>query len=465
MAEDTKSRPAQSTSLVLATAPQQLYRAVEWALDTRLFAHLHAHGNTKWTVPELVILTLFWVWSECTTLTGAFGHARQLCAALLGKVVIKSYQGFAGALMTWTATLMPVLWERLQQRMAEVAGGCWRIGPWLPLAVDGSRSTTPRTRKNEQAFNPPRYGKGKKAKSRAGWKNKRRRSKRVGQPVHPQIWLTLLWHMGLKMPWAWRCGPSNSSERHHLMELLKSLVFPEKTLFCGDAGFVGYEFWQAITGCGHHFLVRVGSNIRLLRRLGDVRQRGDLLFFWPNHIAEAKQPPMLLRLLTFQTGRCTVYAVTNVLADRDLTVRQAKLLYENRWGVELQFRSFKQTFGRSKLLSRTPDRAYAELEWSLMGLWLIQLLTATEQIPEGIGPERSSVSLAIQIFRDVMRLGPPIRLDSALREAVKDRYTRRSKKAARYRPQKKAKPSAGKPVIVNASVEQKRKYRKLTAAK
>lgn len=461
MGQDTATHRPQSTALLDSAAPQQLRRALSWALDSRLFSHLRMHGNTRWVAPELVILSLFWVWSECATLTRAFAQASQLCQLLLGTVVLKSYQGFAGALTTWTPTLVPLLWERLHRRMAEVAGGFWRIGPWLPLAVDGSRTTAPRTRKNERALNPPRFGKGATAKSRKRWKDKRRRQKALAQPVHPQVWLTLLWHMGLKMPWAWRCGPSYASERHHLKGLLESQRFPEKTLFCGDAGFVGYDLWQAIAGRGHHFLMRVGSNIRLLRRLGRVRRREDLVFFWPNAAARAKQPPMLLRLLAFQTGRCTVWAVTNVLADRDLTARQAKLLYENRWGVELQFRSLKQTFGRSKLQSRTPERAYVELEWSLLGLWLIQLLAVSEQIPLGIGPGQSSVSVAVQIFRDVMRAGPRICLRDQLREAVKDSYARRGTKAGRYQPQTKDKPSAGKPAIVNASTQQRQTYRKL----
>jgi hypothetical protein len=444
--------------------PAQLYRALSWALDGRLFARLRVHGNTRWAVREFVLLALFWTWSDCPTLTGAFAHARHWCRVLLGKVVLKSYQGFAGALTTWTATLMPLLWDRLHQRMAAVAGGYWRIGGWLPLAVDGSRCTTPRTRANERGLNSPTFGRGAKARSRRKWKNKRRRRKPPAQPVHPQIWLTLLWHMGLKMPWAWRCGPSYASERHHLMELLQSRQFPEQTLFCGDAGFVGYELWQTILGQGQHFLMRVGGNVRLLRRLGRVRQRDDLLFFWPHTAAAARQPPLQLRLLSFQTGRCRVYAVTDVLDEGALPLRQAQLLYTNRWGVELQFRAFKQTFGRRKLRSRIPARAYAELEWSLLGLWLIQLLAAAEQIPWGIDPGRGSVSLAVQIFREVMWGGQPIGWREQLRGAVKDSYQRRSKKAARYRPQKKDKPAAGKPVIVTANAKLKKIYRRFHMA-
>jgi hypothetical protein len=461
MAKVNTPCPPNSTAILNGTQPLQLHRVLTWALETRLFANITPHGNTTWTFPQFLLLTLFWVWSERSTLTKAFDHASGLCQSLLGTVVFKSYTGFSGALKTWTPTLIPLMWACLQQRMATIAGKHWRIGLWLPLAVDGSRTTTPRTQKNEHAFCPHRYGRGRTAKSRKKWKNKRRRSKKLSQPVHPQIWLTLLWHMGLKMPWAWKCGPSNASERQHVAELLETLECPENTLFCGDAGFVGYDLWRAMADRGHHFLIRVGSNVRLLRRLSGVKQRGDVVYCWPNMAAAKKQPPLMLRLLKFQVGKREIFAVTNVLSERKLTDAQAMKLYRARWGVEVQFRSLKQTFGRSKLHSRTPELANAELEWSLLGLWLIQLLTASEQITQGIDPEQSSVSVAVQIFRDVMSRGHALGLRKALRGAVKDTYQRPSKKAARYRPKTKDKPSAGKPKVVSARAEQRRKYRLL----
>jgi hypothetical protein len=64
------------------------------------------------------------------------------------------------------------------------------------------------------------------------------------------------------MPWAWRCGPSTASERDHLLELLEQQKFPGNTLFCGDAGFVGYRLWKAILDGGQNFLIRVGANVR-----------------------------------------------------------------------------------------------------------------------------------------------------------------------------------------------------------
>jgi Transposase DDE domain len=460
VAKDTKPCPPVST-LLAGDLPRQLHRALAWALDSRLFATIKTHGNTRWQAPDLILLTILWVWSDCSTLTKAFNHACQLCQRLLGKIVLNSYTGFCDALTTWTPTLIPLLWKQLHQHMEKIAGSYWRIGLWMVLAVDGSRTTTPRTRKNEHAFCPRKYGHGKRARSRSKWKNKKRRSKKLSHAVHPQIWLTLLWHVCLRMPWAWKCGPSNACERHHFVDLIKTQKFPDKTLFCGDAGFVGYDVWNTLIEHGHHFLIRVGGNIRLLRGLGDARVYGDIVHFWPKKAFQTKQPPLVLRLMKFQVGRCKIVALTNVLDEQQLTAAQAERIYKARWGVEVQFRTLKQTFGRSKLYSRTPERAYQELEWSLIGLWLIELLTVSEQIPAGIGPEQSSPSVAIQIIQDAMSRGRPKSLRQELRGAVKDTYQRKSKKAARYRPKSKDKPATGKPKIVYASAKYRHKYRQL----
>jgi len=168
------------------------------------------------------------------------------------------------------------------------------------------------------------------------------------------MWLTLIWHIGQRLPWCWKIGPSYSSERAHLLELLAEQKFPEFTLFCGDAGFVGYDFWSTIAA-DHHFLVRVGSNVRLLKNLGYVREREGIVYCWPDAAMKKLQPPLVLRLLHFQSSRGDVYLVTNVLEEKKLTEQQASEIYRRRWGIEVHFRSVKQTFGRSKLRSRHPS--------------------------------------------------------------------------------------------------------------
>jgi hypothetical protein len=443
-----------------------LRRSLAWIINEKMFAELSPHGNTKWSAVQLVFLAVLWAWSDKSTLTGAFSEARQLSVSMFGQSALASYPGFTSALVSWSDRLMPKIWRRLQRLMQQVGPGYWRIGDWLPLAVDGSRVSTPRSRSNEERFSAKNYGRGRKAKSRCKWRNKRRRSKPLSASVKPQIWLTLIWHMGLKMPWCWKTGPSTASEREHFRQLVKTGIFPEKTLFCCDAGFVGYELWKALIGQGHHFVIRVGGNIRLLRGLGHARSRPGVVFLWPDAVAKKKQAPVVLRLLEFQGPRGRVYLVTNVLSENDLTLAQAKELYKLRWGVELQFRGLKQTFGRGKLRSRSASCGLVELEWSLVGLWSIQLFAVKEQLAVESPPANTSLALALGVIQNAMRhwaveVASPRELSHRLREAVKDPYHRTSSKEARYKPNQKDTPCAVKPVIVMATIQQKKNYQAL----
>jgi hypothetical protein len=443
-----------------------LRRAVVWVLNDQMFADLVLHGNVSWAARELVILTLAWVWSPAAQLTSAFDEARQVAVAMFGQAAVVSYQGLLGALVTYTKQLRPILWKRLQELMLRFDPAHVRMGEWFPLAVDGSRVSTPRTASNEGAFAAPRYGQSKRAQSRARWKNKRRRRRQVVTSARPQIWITLLWHMGLKMPWCWRLGPSTASERDHLADMLRHEKLPENTLICGDAGFIGNALWREILGAGHSFLIRVGGNVRLLRKLGSVRQYDDLVYFWPGQVARQRQLPLVLRLIGFQSARGRVYLLTNVLSQRRLTDSQAAKLYRLRWGVELQFRTFKQTFGRNELRSRTAEAALAELEWSLFGLWMITLLAVKEQLSINSIPERCSMALAIGIVQRALRNWNETSAHDPswhrlFRRAVKDSYRRHTSKKSRHRRNYKDQPTTQPPQILTATSSQRHAYRRL----
>jgi len=477
MKSNRQGRQANKAAAVAGEQEQQqvngdvLRAAVTWIVNEKSFDDLKFHGNTKWLVSDLVILAVLWVWSDHTTLTGAFTEAYGWSQRMLGRVALDSYQGLTGALVSVTSTLMPRLWARMQGLMERHGGEHWRINGWLPLAVDGSRVSTPRTATNERAFCAANYGHSARAKYRA---KKRRqngvpRRRKKSQPAKPQIWLTLVWHMGLRLLWCWQTGPSNSSERAHLQDLLKTQTFPQKTLFCGDAGFVGYDFWRAIADQGHHFLMRVGSNVTLLRKLGYVRESHGIVYCWPSKAAHENQPPLVLRLLSMKFGRTPVFLVTNILERRELPNAAACQLYRMRWGIELQFRTLKQTFRRTKLRSKTPERALRELDWSLLGLWMIQLFAVKEQIAIDQPPEHSSAALAIDAIRRAFHdwSQTPTNghdLKSKMRDATTDHYKRTKKsKQARYRPANQDKPSAGKPKILTAGPEHKLRLEQYTA--
>ena len=56
------------------------------------------------------------------------------------------------------------------------------------------------------------------------------------------------------------------------------------------------------------------------------------------------------------------------------------------------YRSYKQTMQRRKLLSRTAATCLAEVHWTLLGLWLLGLMTALRLIGQGIDPLAISVA-------------------------------------------------------------------------
>src|SRR5205085_8901433 len=140
------------------------------------------------------------------------------------------------------------------------------VDGWVLIAFDGSRSTAPRTVANEAAYCAANYGRGKTAKYRkkkSKGMRRRKNQRNKAQPQEPQAWITLLWHMGLRLPWDWRLGPSHASERQHVMDMAETASFPKNTWLCGDAGFVGYPLWSCLSGRGYDFLVRVGAHVSL----------------------------------------------------------------------------------------------------------------------------------------------------------------------------------------------------------
>ena len=441
---------------------KQIREAMNWLLTNKSFANLAFHGNTSWCPSNLIVLTLLWIWSASPKLTDAFEDARCQSHQLIGKSALTTYQGLAGALQTWTATFMSLLQVRMHELIEQIGGRHLRVGRWVAIAIDGSRSTTPRTVSNERAFCAKNYGKGQTAKYRkkkTKGMRRRKNQKTKPQPQAPQIWITLMWHIGLGVPWCWKLGPSDSSERQHVKDMILSGHFLTNTLFVGDAGFVGYEFWKLILEQGHHLLVRVGGNVRLLENLGFyTEQSNGVVYCWPNAAMSKKLPPLVLRLVKCRLGRKKkACLLTSVLDEQKLSHKEIVSLYERRWGVELEFRGLKQTFERRTLRSRKNERALVEMEWSIFAMTVIELLALKQQllqnnaIPKKLSFANSlrAVRRSLQHLRDRPEHIPDF--ETMLREALVDDYQRTASKAARYRPDKKDKPSCGMPKVSRAT--------------
>lgn len=449
------------------TNAQDLQVVLDWLVPDETLADITFREQSVWTPSTLIFAALMWCWSGKQTLTKRFAEARKIVArnAPDDEQPGTSYTGFLKRLAHWSPTLIERLIAEFRRTMQEELGGHFLVGGWMLLAGDGSRTATPRTRSNEQCFaakkKPQRKTKKRtlrqKRLQKAKQKKQQTKKSREKKASTPQIWLTVLYHVGLGLPWDWRTGPSDSSERDHLLEMAQGL--PEKALIAMDAGFVGHDFLQTLNQRGVAFVVRVGANVRLLKDLGYVRRNKDIVYVWPDAARRKQQPPLVLRLQAFSGGKEEVYLVTNVLEESRLSSRQMREIYQARWGVEIYYRDFKQTFGRGKLLSKTSRNAQLELDWSIIGLWALCLCGTAQHIANGIPPRCRSVANLLHAFRLPMEQAksapdPEEDLFSLIAIAFKDDYQRKSSKASRNHPRKKQKHKIGQPIILQATQEQ-----------
>jgi len=354
-----------------------------------------------------------------------------------------SYEGWITALAREQERLVPLVIQRLRRQMQSMKD-YQRCGRWEAYAVDGSEFACPRTRENQQAMG------------------------NVGKPDGmPLVSLTTLYHLRLGLPWALRVGPGTDSERAHLRDMADEL--PAGSLLVADAGFVGYDLCRGLLAGKQHFLLRVGGNIHLLSELGYAWEiRGRTVYLWPVDQQNQKQPPLELRLIVLQDERKQpVYLLTSVLDPDQLTDQEASELYALRWGIEVFYRTTKQTMERHTLRSRTPENCYLELTWAVLGVWLLELMTIRQLVGTGHDPREASPAQARTLVRRVMRNEKPCRRTRRafcrlLVDCRQDGYVREGPKASRNYPRKKRQKPPEPPIIKPPTEKQIQTAKRLT---
>lgn len=380
-----------------------------------LFRGLPRHGNAEWTPRMVLWVSVIMFWVSGKTLDEQFSAARRIVRFLRPQWNVPvSYSGFVAAQIRWWPLVGPLLIARL--RPDESAGSAWRVRGWLLLAVDGSRFECPRTTANEAGL---------------GCAGREKTS--------PQLFHTLLQHVGTGLPWDFRIGPGTDSERRHLDEMLPGL--PENTLLTADAGFIGYDLCSQLIDANQAFVLRIGGNRTLIENLEEGGE-DNIVSLWPKEQQSRSQPPLKLRRVCFpSSGGLPVVLITNVLDPKILSDEDAQEIYRSRWGIEVYFRHLKQTMGFTAIKSRTPATAINEHRWRLISFWTLQRIAVGHQLAAKQNPRRFSAAQARREIRDVLALMQQGRRATPLAKRCltmqTDPYERHGPKTTRKWPRKK----------------------------
>lgn len=418
---------------------KQLHKAIGKFLPWRGLPLISEDRRVRWTDRLLVMMAVLVSWQSAATMLDAFESAR---ATLVRMYTSRrrpgtTLSGYLDALQVASDHLLEVVCRHLRACVRSVAGATWRSGRWVVMAVDGSRIDCPRTAANEEAF-------GCAGRAKTG----------------PQQYLTTIFHVAGGLIWDYRRGPGTDSERHQLRQMLDGL--PDRTLLLMDAGYSGYELLRAVQQAGLEFIVRVGANVRLLKKLGyAIREHDGIVYLWPQQ--HRNDEPLVLRRVRVRSKRQVVVLLTSVLEEKVLSDTQVAAWYRRRWMVETSYRTLKQTLGKRKMLSDAPHKAQTELDWAVVGLWLLGLAAGEAQ--PATTKARWSAALALRAVRRAMRdwsrRPPSGGLPQALRKARQDSYHRVGPKIIRRWPHKKNEPPCGTPSIRMATREEIRKAQRL----
>ena len=397
------------------------------------------HGNASVSpfVTALVALLAFG-WTDGNHLTNrcmlAFDAVGRLIPSSMG--VFTTRQGLHKALVTAGRSLIEQVCSAISRHLAREKS--WLIYGKPTFGVDGTKFLLPRTKANQESFSAAMRKKPSSYKKMADF----------AKAASPQCQLSLCLHLGTYLPYRWKASSYALGERGALLEMLPAL--PKNSRLVMDAFYYGYELWTALIAQGFTFVVRAGRNIEVTQSLkglnGTLKRCGNLVFYWPANAAKKGKPPIVLLLVEVMVGKKRMFLITNepTLEDHELAD-----LYRRRWGIEIFFRTVKQSWQRAKLVSRTPQNALVEIDWTLLGIWA-SLWLGREQTKKKI--ELSP----IKVLRTVAKLVRDTASKAATRWnlqlgftqcAVQDESGRTTSKDSRNYPRKDKKKPTGVPII------------------
>lgn len=397
----------------------------------------------------MVLMLLLTTWCCGDSQPERFETAKAFCVALLPKRRRpgQTVQGFQKALAKLPTGVLRAVAAGVRKRLAARLAHRWFDRGFIAIGCDGSRVECPRTAELEQ-----RLGRSNKDKAA------------------PSLWVTALVHLRLGVPWAWRVGKGTASERLHLRQMLPLL--PKAALLVTDAGYCGFDLAQQLVQHKVCFLMRMCSNVTLYteRQVALEHYREGVVYhFAPQKM---KQPlPLRLRLIRVRAKKKKndVWLLTNVLDRKRLSAADAALFYRWRWENEGQFRAYKRTLSKVKLVSRTVRLVHREAEGSLLALQLMLaqgVLAVSRRRSQGQAePVCSPRKVLLAIRQEMYGLlrQAPAKYAEQLRQAVRERRQRTSAKAVRDWPRRKPHKAPKPPHLLKLTTAQKALIARLQA--
>jgi hypothetical protein len=397
--------------------------------------------SSRWATQPLVLSLLFMTWCCGDSQPERFETAKAYCIVCLPKRRRpgQTVQGFQKALGKLPMGVLRVLAAGVRGTLASRLATRWFDEGFIGIGCDGSRVECPRTAELEQ-----RLGQAGKAGSA------------------PSIWITALVHLRLGLPWAWRLGKGTASERWHLEQMVGLL--PAAALLVADAGYVGFALAGRLVKARVCFLLRMSSAVTLYTtgRVRLERFREGLVYYWPTKAQKAGTRPLLLRLIRIRAKKKKhdLWLLTNVLEPRRLSAPTAAKFYRWRWENEGQFRAYKRTLAKVKLVSRSVRLVHREAEGSLLALqvMLAQGALAMPRVADGTAENVCSprkVLLAIRQEMYGLLRSQHAKYYKRLQQAKRERRVRTSAKATRPWPRRKPHEPPKPPKLLMLTAQQK----------
>lgn len=404
-------------------------------------ARLGQRRSSRWSTQPLVLTLLLMTWCCGDSQPERFETAKAFCVVCMPKRRRpgQTVQGFQKALAYLPVRVLRVIAAGIRKVLASRLASRWYDHGFIGIGCDGSRVECARSKELERHLGEA----GKKGSA-------------------PALWITALVHLRLGVPWAWHIGKGTASERSHLLQMLGLL--PKAALLIADAGYFGFDLARELVQAKVSFLLRMSSNVQLYTRekVDLDRFREGLVYYFPAHKSK-ESLPLCLRLIRVRARKKKndVWLLTNVLQSKRLSVATAATFYRWRWENEGQFRAYKRTLAKVKMVSRSVRLVHREAEGALLSLQLM-LAQGALAMPQKKQSDRSEpvcsprkILLAIrEELYGKLRRGHA-KYFARLQQAQRERRERTSAKAIRPWPRRKPHKPPKPPRLLKLTDKQK----------